>query len=58
MDVTGSLKVYRYSSNMHELQLMIQCCLMNGYCPYTTTETYLLYTIIVLMFIMVVDKIA
>ena len=58
MDVTGNLRLHYYSSNMHELQLMVQCCLMNGYCPYNTTEMYLLGTIIVLIFIIVVDKIA
>lgn len=40
------------------MELMIKCCLMNGYCPYNTTnEMYLICIIIVLVCTIIIDAI-
>ena len=40
------------------MELMIQCCLMNGYCPYNISNDVLLsYIIMILMLIIVIDSI-
>jgi len=40
-----------------DLHLVIQCCLMNGYCPYySLNELYLTAVIIVLTLIIIIDK--
>ena len=40
------------------MELMIHCCLMNGYCPYNTpTEIYLMTLVIALLFVLFIDTI-
>ena len=43
-----------------DLHLMIQCCVMNGYCPYNSpynspTEIYLICIIVILIIYMISD---
>ena len=39
-----------------DLHLMIQCCVMNGYCPYNSpTEIYLICIIVILIIYTISD---
>lgn len=38
-----------------KMGLMIECCLMNGYCPYYSLNEFYLSCIIIILFIIVID---
>lgn len=41
-----------------ELNLMVQCCIMNGYCHYSSPpELYLMFIVTILVIIMITESI-